>query len=453
MSKKTKLLISIFFIFLLFSGCSSQPSQNLKATPTSLAQSFEIEDKISGVIPNDLKHYPQDASHYIDNIPDFKVPKSQLIKEFKEVYFLPWKMKSMRIDRKQATWGYAYKNMKMYGENYQRKDSLWFKEQIDNSNMDAFDTIKQKAITIKNSSLRVFPSHKPMFKNYQSAGEGFPFDYNQNTSIKINAPLYISHYSKDKAWVYVSSSFAAGWIPLLDIALVDEKLADKFLEADALYVTIKDKTPIYKNGFFREYTYIGTIFPYRKNKLATVIRDNTGKGYLSTIDTNHNIVPFPLPFNEKNISYVINEMIGQKYGWGGLYNNRDCSLLTKDYFTVFGQAIERNSFGQTKSGTYISAKEFTDNEKLTLIKQKGIPFLTLIYIKGHIGLYLGTYKGTPLMFHSTWGIKTLDEQNDNGRIIVGKSVISSLELGKEFNIYDETNNYLHHMRGIVLLNN
>jgi cell wall-associated NlpC family hydrolase len=292
-----------------------------------------------------------------------------------------------------------------------------------------------------------------MYKNYQSAGEGYPFDYNQNTSIKINAPLYISHYSKDKAWVYVSSSFAAGWIPFHDIALVDDKLASKFFESDALYITIKDKTPIYKNGFFREYTYMGTIFPFRKNKLSTVIRDTTGKGYLSTIDTNNNIVPFPLPFNEKNIVYVINEMLGQKYGWGGLYNNRDCSLLTKDYFALFGQAIERNSFGQTKNGTYIDAKNFSDQEKLSFIKEKGIPFLTLIYIKGHIGLYLGTYNDTPLMFHATWGIKTLDEQNDNGRIIVGKSVISSLELGKEFSIYDETNNYLRHMRGIVLLNN
>ena len=449
MTKEYKLLfcLKILLIFFLFNGCST------KVQNPSIHENFSIEDKISGITPKDIKIYPQNAHTYTKNIPKLKTPKQKLIQNFRKIYFLPWTMKSMQITQKQASWGNSYKNINMYGENYQKIKTIWFNTMIDKSNMDAFDTLGKKAITIKNSHLKVFPSLKPMFKNYQSAGEGFPFDYNQNTSIKINSPLYVSHYSKDKAWVYVTSSYSAGWISFLDIAFVDDTLATKIRESDSLYITTKDKTPIYKNGLFKEYTSIGTVFPYRKNKLVSVIRDNNAKGYLSYIDSNTNISPFPLPFNEKNVSSIINNMLGQKYGWGGLYNNRDCSLLTKDYFRVFGIEIERNSFGQTKSGTYIPADTLSDKEKLQFIKQKAIPFLSLIYIKGHIGLYLGTYNDTPLMFHATWGIKTLDKEEKNGRIIVGKSIISSLELGKEFDIYNDKNNYLRKMKGIVLFNN
>lgn len=432
----------LFIIPFFFLACGT--------TNQNLAENFSIQNKISGIVPHDLKKFPQDAKAYVKNTPQLSTKKQQkLFKNFKKVYFKPWHMKSMQITKKQSQWGYAYKNMHMFGENYQTIKHEWFKKVIENSNTKAFDTIQKKAITICNSHLKVFPSLKPMFKDYTKAGEGFPFDYNQNTSIKINAPLYVSHYSKDKAWAYVSSSSASGWIRIKDIAFVDDTLANKF-QSNKLYVATEDNTPIYKNKIFRDYVNIGTIFPLRKNKLMTIIRDTKGKGYLSYISSNKNIIPLPLKFSQKNITKILNAMIDKPYGWGGLYNNRDCSLLTKDFLTPFGFALQRNSFAQTKNGSYISVKNKSNSEKLRLLKEKGIPFLTLIYIKGHISLYLGIYDNTPVMFHSTWGIKTRHE-DENGRIIIGRSVISSLEMGKEFEIYDPKSNYLAKMQGIVLL--
>ena len=39
-----------------------------------------------------------------------------------------------------------------------------------------------------------------MFYDPTQLGEGFPFDYNQNSAIKINTPIMVSHLSKDRAW-------------------------------------------------------------------------------------------------------------------------------------------------------------------------------------------------------------------------------------------------------------
>lgn len=101
-----------------------------------------------------------------------------------------------------------------------------------------------------------------MFYNPYSAGQGFPFDYNQNSSIKINTPILISHFSKDKAWAFIKTSSFYGWIDIRDIAYVDENFIKKF-KTNNYAVAIKDKFNIYKN-YFIENIQLGTIFPYEK---------------------------------------------------------------------------------------------------------------------------------------------------------------------------------------------
>jgi len=316
--------------------------------------------------------------------------------------------------------------------------------------MKAFDTKKLKAITVRNSNLRLFPSNKPMFKDFNKAGEGYPFDYNQNSSVNLNSPLYLSHYSKDKAWAYVSASFASGWIMVQDIAITSQDVIDKFKSENSYFVAIKDDFPIYKSHVFKDYIKLGTIFPSRKGKFAMVIRDNTGKGYISRIDRNKNIVKFPIQFNKNNLNTVINELINKPYGWGGFLGNRDCSLLTKDLLTPFGFPMKRHSSAQLKNGKYISLKDKSNEQKKEYIKNNAVPFLSLIYIKGHIALYLGNVKGEPIIFHSVWGVKILIDDVQQ-RHIIGKSVISSLTLGKELKGFDEQRNILSKIKGLVIL--
>ena len=43
-----------------------------------------------------------------------------------------------------------------------------------------------------------------------------------------------------------------------------------------------------------------------------------------------------------------------------------------------------------------------------MILEQGMPFLTLIWMKGHIMLYIGNEHGRALVFHEFWGIKTGD---------------------------------------------
>ena len=97
--------------------------------------------------------------------------------------------------------------------------------------------------------------------------------------------------------------------------------------------------------------------------------------------------------------------------------------------------------------------EFPDDrkQKLQLIKEQGVPFLTILRKKGHNMLYLGNNdKGEPLILHAIWGLRTnytdaslvaniqnypiegihMNESGTLvGRYIFGESVITSVMAG------------------------
>ena len=120
--------------------------------------------------PKDLSEYSQDPTTYTKNIKPLEIElKKKLYKEFMTSYFSPWKITKMPITKKSATWGENYSKMKVYGENYRLISAKWFDKVIKLSNMDEFDTLRQKAITVRNADLRLFPSTKPIFKDYKIA--------------------------------------------------------------------------------------------------------------------------------------------------------------------------------------------------------------------------------------------------------------------------------------------
>ncbi len=368
-------------------------------------------------------------------------------------HFSPWKQDKISLSYEDATWGKSYISQKMYGMNYKEITPLWFEQQLSNANFEQFSTLNQKAITIKNSNMRVFPTILPMFYNPHKVAEGFPFDYNQNSGIKINTPIMISHLSKDKAWAFVQSSFANGFIPTSDLALVDDTIIETFYNSQ-YYVSIKDNVAVYKNGVFKENIKLGTVIP--KSPLGNffvVNQYHNLQGYLQTINVPEKALALnALNFDAQNIQHIIDELIQEPYGWGEAFFKRDCSALTKDYFAAFGVHLNRNSSQQIKNGTLISLKAFDLKTKKAKIVQEGIPFRTLLYLKGHIMLYVGISKeNEPLAFHNMWGIKTADWLNNEGRVIVGKAIISDLEVGKELDGYDSSRSLLNKIEAMVIV--
>ena len=406
----------------------------------------------------DLTHIPQKVGVYTTHIKDDNymcINKSN----YEKSYFRVWNISRPEGSVSSVKWAFkAYKYGSSYAENLKLIDKSFFDSMYKNSNFNNFATINKKAITLKYSNIRAFPTIKPLFRNPKLAGEGFPFDYMQNSSIEANKPIFVSHYSRDRAWVYIYSSFTSGWLKSDEIAFIDDNHAKIWKKSEHIFIT-KDGIPIYDmNNNFLFKSRIGMMLPLvseDKNSytvLTVASYKNSQALYTKSKISKKIAHKGILKFNAKNMENILKEISKTKYGWGGLYEDRDCSSSLRDIFAPFGIWIPRNSSKQAKVGKIISLDSLNDEEKIKLIKEKAIAFKTFLYKHGHILLYVGTYKNKIIVFHNTWGIKTLKDGVE-GRIIIGKPVFSTLKLGSHQRYYDKNSELLRNIKSMNIIAN
>lgn len=425
-----KNILFLSFVF-LFVSCSSneevKPPKIVSQNPTFYTQDIDT------VIFNQNKRY----------------------KNLIDKHFRPWEIRKFAFSKKEALWGMMYAKRDVYGTNFQKIPAIWFKKQKTNANFSKYNTTMQKAITVKNASIRVLPSDDKIFYSYKDNPSALAFDYNQASSIKLNTPIMISHLSKDKQWAYIQTAYTSGWVKLDAIAYVSKKVR-KLFRTKEFFIATKDKFSIYKNGMFLEKVRLGTIFPYVRGKdkdsYLVVRKHGSLKGLISNITISRDFIKkAPITFNAINLNILTNELINEPYGWGGTFQARDCSELTRDFLSPFGIFLARNSKSQTKNGKYLSLKDLSNDEKKKFLIKNAIPYLTLVYKKGHIMLYIGHKNGEPMVFHNLWSVVAQDKEGLRKKHIIGKTIISSLEpytAAKQEN----TKSLLSKIEGIVILN-
>ena len=174
--------ILLFFVALLFSAC----------TQLRIIDYAEIQD---------LKELPQETGAYAyvkdDNTTIYDIQNS-----YEGNYFRPWNMQSIKTDADQIKWPFrSYMPSNSYGENLKPLSQDWFDKMYKRSNFSNYATVNLKAITLRASSLRSFPTDKPIFKDPNKAGEGLitcktaqsmPMNRSLSPIIQMTVPGFIS---------------------------------------------------------------------------------------------------------------------------------------------------------------------------------------------------------------------------------------------------------------------
>ncbi|XOD69337.1 MAG: NlpC/P60 family protein [Flavobacteriales bacterium AspAUS03] len=103
-------------------------------------------------------------------------------------------------------------------------------------------------------------------------------------------------------------------------------------------------------------------------------------------------------------------LIGQPYGWGGMYFYSDCSAELKSIFTLFGIYLLRHSSEQVTIDKMVNQSTASPEQKLSYLMEQGKSILTLVYIGDHIIMYVGDVlnrnkTGTSIMmtYQNLWG--------------------------------------------------
>ena len=403
----------------------------------------------------DLVDIPQNIEFYTKEMDTDEIAVTE--KEYKKAYFSAWNMQNLHKRLEDIKWPFKYFEKKQnYGENLLPIKKDFLNRMYKKSNFDNYCTLNKKALTLDYLNIRVLPTKRPLLSNPALAGEGFPFDYLQNSSINPNTPIFVSHYSKDGQWVFIFSSFAYGWVKRDEIAFISDEDAKVWQNAKQIFIT-KEGQPLFNElgeGIFN--TRIGMLF-------SLVDEDENNYIVLSVSRCKNNISTFGrikiskdiaskelLKINKNNLNTIINEISKTNYGWGGIYGQRDCSSTLMDLFSPFGIWLPRNSSKQGNIGEVIDIETLDEDEKIKIIKEKAIPFKTFLYKRGHIMLYVGTYNDKIIIFHNTWGIKTKDGKKE-GRFLIGKTIFSTLKVGKELKNYDQSAELLRNIKSLNII--
>jgi hypothetical protein len=311
------------------------------------------------------------------------------------------------------------------------------------------------AIMLNYSHVRVMPTIKPFFRCFSLAGEGYPFDYWQNSTIPIGTPIFVVHEIEN--WAFIDSHICSGWVLKNHYAYVDRDMI-RLLMSKPLIAITQDKIGLHNtHGSYIGHADIGTIFPLETEDNENLVALFVRKNLQHYAEISHINIPktraqkIPMPLTQTNIASLLSVMMNQTYGWGGMYFNRDCSQALLDLYIGFGIMLPRNGRAQAYNfGSFLKMSDIpTYEERKSVMIERAIPFLTLVRTPGHIMLYVGHVDGEPLVFHHIWGLRTMTDDGIEGRYIIGRAVITSLEPGRGLPDINPAMTLIHRLEGIT----
>jgi cell wall-associated NlpC family hydrolase len=337
-----------------------------------------------------------------------------------------------------------------YGSNFQPYSMRWLREVRKNINLDLLKSLnsfkydpKNRAIITKNLLLRLLPTIDPVFKDPALPGEGYPFDNLQESAVWVGTPVYIVDRSIDGQWSLILTPHVMGWVLSDGVALTNDGFIKEWqtqAKEGMVAITRTNVGVFDKNKNHQFNAFIGTVFPYVKNSsnsetLSILIPFSEGLEHIAKINTveisHEDAEVMPLKATPHNFLLIMKNLLGRPYGWGNMYFYNDCSAELQNLYTPFGVWLPRNSAAQAKIGNIEDKTNESPEGRIKYLMEKGKKFTTIVYIGGHVMVYIGSYinpqsvetEPFALTYQNIWGLKPAD---DSYRAVIGKSVLFPL---------------------------
>lgn len=393
-----------------------------------------------------LQKFNQNPMHYVHpNQPGFsQADQAPLVKTFLGMYFLPWQ-------ENQNTPLYNAGSLEEVQQNIQEAltNEVWdfagqrfsagdLNRLLANVGLTGFPSINRPGIIVRDTWGRIMPTLLPAYGKPSAAGQGYPFDNWMASLIPVGSPVRILQFSRDGLWMLVSTDSYTAWAPSVDIGFVSPAFVMEWQKHPYL-TAVRDNAPMRD----AQNTIIATmrkglVFPTvgeqggQYQVLAPAL-DATGSAQIITLWVNKSDAqPFPLPATPERVAAQAQDLVGTAYGWGNLYRLRDCSSTVRDILAGFGFWLPRNTSAQAKMGQVFSLQNLSPDEKRKLLVKQAIPFFSLVHFPGHIALYIGHRRDEIIVLQDVWGIHTANWLGKEGRAVINKTIINSLEFGDQF---------------------
>lgn len=278
--------------------------------------------------------------------------------------------------------------------------------------------IPRFGIVLGRVSGKLWPTDIP-FMN--AAGDN-EFDQGMVATLDFGDPVALLHTSADDLWCFVQSENFSCWIPSASVAFGDTATVRKLVDQTSPLVATGDRVPVYGEpggGPAIGYLPMGASLPIRSHGdgfCEVLIPGRGAKSELVArpgyVRTGPDVSVGFLPYTLRNVYRQCFVPYGRRYGWGGMYDSRDCSGYVLDVFRCFGIRLPRHSAHQAQASRWVTVPSGMDRAARMDAVRSAPGGITLLQMPGHIMIYLGEAAGTPYAIHSFWAWRGADGGTD-----------------------------------------
>jgi hypothetical protein len=287
---------------------------------------------------------------------------------------------------------------------------------------------------IKREDVRAFPTDMV----FAEKPEEIDFDFFQLTILPVTSPVAILHHSHDGQWAYVQSRICKGWLKSESIALVkDKKEMFDYINSENFLIITESRVETEPNPFVSE---ISNILFQMGDRIALIDFDAIPKsiplhcrhaqspqgcyvvkipvkdknGYLrfepALIARSNDVSEGYLAYTRENILRLAFKLLGERYGWNGMFIRRDCAQFIMNVYRTMNIQLPVFTWIQEKGAAGMILKfpgPIEQREQLLNQLQAG----DSIHLKGHVMMYLGNTGKNHYIIHSAGGYGIKDEND------------------------------------------
>lgn len=311
----------------------------------------------------------------------------------------------------------------LYDESGQVVAAAAIDQIVANVNLDAIPASQatRYGMVVQRAALRGMPTSLRVFRS----NDDTDIDRFQESALFPGTPVAIVHASADGQWLFVVSPRYAAWIEARFVA--EGTAAAVFAHADKAPYRIVTGAKV-RTVHTREQPQLSELqldmgvrapladvpgnqpvngqHPYTSWILELPVRDADGSlGFApALLQKNTDTQADYLPLTRANLIHQAFKFLGERYGWGHSYNGRDCSGFVSEVYRSMGVQLPRNTSAQSVSPAFVRTHfEKDDSRAKRMAAVAALDVGDLIYIPGHVMMYIGNIDGLPYVIHDTSG--------------------------------------------------
>jgi len=286
---------------------------------------------------------------------------------------------------------------------------------------------------VKREDVKAFPADTVFAEKPKS----IDFNLFQLTVLPVGTPVAILHQSKNGKWYYIQSMIYKGWIKRENVALAkNKKDVFDYVNSDNFLMVTESRIETEPNPFIKE---ISNILFQMGDKIPLIefdeipesipmnnlhaqsphgcyvakipVKDEEGhlEFRLALIARSNDICEGYLPYTRGNIIRQAFKLLGERYGWDGMFKRRDCSQFVMNVYKTVNIVIPSYTKMQ-EEGAAGESIEFSGPIKRRESVLNKLQPGDVIHLKGHVVMYLGRVGENYYIIHSGsgYGMKSKD---------------------------------------------